>query len=100
MGPVVFMNPDQASFCTKDHCNQMAISIYKSVSLLKDILVIGLIDRNWSWGQEGCIMGPYQWCLYPFSCESPEQLTSHISLHRTNEEIPSWKEPRLADPVL
>lgn len=59
MGPVVFMNPDQESFCTKDPCNQMAISIYNSVSLLKDILVIGLIDRYWSWGQEGCIMGPY-----------------------------------------
>ncbi|KAK7303955.1 hypothetical protein RJT34_14901 [Clitoria ternatea] len=58
MGPVVFMNPDQASFCTKDHCNQMAISIiYNSVSLLKDIL-------------------------------------------ETNEEIPSWKEPGLADPVV
>ncbi|KAK7329042.1 hypothetical protein VNO77_23187 [Canavalia gladiata] len=63
MGPVVFMNPDQASFCTKDHCNQMAISIYNSVSLLKDILVIGLIDRNWSWGQQGCIMGPYHWFI-------------------------------------
>ncbi|CAJ1975810.1 unnamed protein product [Sphenostylis stenocarpa] len=62
---IVFMNPDQESFCTKDHCNQMAISIYNSVSLLKDILVIGLIDRNWSWGQEGCIMGPYP--LVPLS---------------------------------
>jgi len=30
----------------------------------------------------------------------PEHLTSHISFHRTNEEIPSWKEPGLADPVL
>lgn len=76
MGPVVFMNPDQESFCTKDHCNQMAISIYNSVSLLKDILVIGLIDRNWSWGQGGCIMGPYLCCLYPFSCESYTVLAS------------------------
>ena len=60
MGPVIFMNPDQANFCTKDHCNQMAISIYNSVSLLKDILVIGLIDRKqfMSAGGEVQKMGP------------------------------------------
>lgn len=89
MGPVVFMNPDQESFCTKDHCNQMAISIYNSVSLLKDILVIGLIDRNWSWGQEGCIMGPYLCCLYPFSCESHTVLASSFIVPTSHSHTPS-----------
>lgn len=82
MGPVVFMNPDQESFCTKDHCNQMAISIYKFCLIVKGHF------GYWS-DRPQLIMGAGRvhngtlphWCLYlsiPFHVNRIQFQPAHV----------------------